>query len=227
MKARAATRLHALGAPRHADRRRDPDRHRRAEHAGVPAQQRIIAAANQLVTGTLTARAEAVKRQVPVTFVPERQPDGRHADVRAQRRQGLGDAGLHRVGGRERQHGRQRRTDLTDATDGNGVVDAGEQILMRSARARASSIGLGELRLHVRYGPSGFTRADRGRCAPAPRRRAAVRRPRPARRAPDRLSSARVVRIDRPGRGQVLQELRDVTTPTIAGTLGGVGPTCP
>lgn len=185
----------------------------------------MTAAANDLVTGILMARTEAVKRQAPVAWclsddpfavTPTCSPNPvtdsatRGFIVWVDENDNL-DANGARI--------------LTDATDGNVVVDANELVLMRSA-APGGSILTSTNCGHVSYGPSGFTRQVGALCFPATRvvlfcddrgRRAAA----------GSLSSARVVRIDRPGRAQVVQETVNVNAFITALAAGGINATCP
>ncbi len=181
----------------------------------------MTAAANQLVTGVLMARAEAVKRQAPVGLCLSANPTAATptcspnavADA-----QNLGfivwvdendnvDANGARI--------------LTDATDGNSVVDAGELVLMREV-APGGTIRVSANCGYVSYAANGFTRQAAGLCFPNPNRLILFCDDRGRRVAAGALSSARLVRIDRPGRGQVLQETADIN-PLIAST----GAACP
>jgi prepilin-type N-terminal cleavage/methylation domain-containing protein len=181
----------------------------------------MTAAANQLLTGLIIARTEAVKRQAPVgvclsanptAATPTCSPNG-VADsttlgfiVWVDEKNNNFDAnGMHVV---------------TDPTYGNGVVDATELVLMREAPP-GGTIKVSANCGNVSYAPNGFTRRPGGLCNPAPHLFLFCD-DRGRRLAAGALSSARVVRIDAPGRGQVLTEQTDVD-PQIAGTAG----TCP
>jgi hypothetical protein len=120
---------------------------------------------------------------------------------------------------------------LTDATDGNAAIDAGEDVLVRT-RAPAGNIRLSASCGYASFGPTGSLRQVGAACAPAAPATAPTRavlfcddRGRAA--ASGGLSSARVVRIDRPGRAQVLTETSQVDTTIAALALGGVNVTCP
>jgi hypothetical protein len=79
---------------------------------------------------------------------------------------------------------------------------------------------------YVSYAPTGFTRQI-GACFPNPTLSILLCDDRGRRVAAGSLSSARVVQIDRPGRGQVLTETAQVD-PVIAALAGaGVAATCP
>jgi hypothetical protein len=74
---------------------------------------------------------------------------------------------------------------------------------------------------HVSFAPTGFTRAVAGLCTNNPRN-VLFCDDRGRRMAAGSLSSARVVRIDQTGRGQVLQE-----SAAIDPLIGPLGATCP
>jgi len=186
----------------------------------------MTAAANQFVTGVLVARTEAVKRQAPVTLclsdnptavTPTCSPNGvadsatRGFVVFVDENNNL-DANGARI--------------LTDATDRNGVVDANELVLMQSV-APGGTMRISANCGYVSYLPTGFTRQIAGLCNPAVRA-VLFCDDRGRRMAAGSLSSARAVRIDQTGRGQVLQDTADVD-PVITGTLpaSGINPTCP
>jgi type IV fimbrial biogenesis protein FimT len=186
----------------------------------------ITSAANTFVTGTLAARTEAVKRQVPVTLclsddATAPNPTCLPGAVADSLTRGFvvwvdenGDVDANGI------------PDLTDATDGNGVIDAGERLLMRGA-APGGTIRTSANCGHVSYGPNGFPRAIAGACAPN-NRTFLFCDDRGNRVAAGQLSTARVVRIDPPGRGQVLHELADVGAAIASPVeLAPINPTCP
>jgi type IV fimbrial biogenesis protein FimT len=186
----------------------------------------IIAAANNLVTGTLLARAEAVKRQVPVTLCLSDNPTAATPTCSPNQVKDSSTRGFIvwvDENGNVMGDG-TGRPNLTDATDGNAVVDAGETVLMRSV-APGGTIKVSANCGYVSYGPNGFPRAAAGLCAPSTR---AVLYCDDRGRKPSAgdLSSARVVQIDPVGRGQVFQERADVDN-AVTNTLSAVGPTCP
>ena len=185
----------------------------------------MTAAANDFVTGVLMARTEAVKRQAfvaiclsdnPTDANPTCEPDGvadsqRGFIVWVDENDNF-DANGARI--------------LTDGSDGDAVVDvgAGELVLMQSAWP-GGTIQVSANCGHVSFAPTGFTRAVPGECVANPRS-VLFCDDRGRRIAAGSLSSARLVRIDLPGRGQVFQELAAITA-EIAGSLAGVAPTCP
>jgi type IV fimbrial biogenesis protein FimT len=184
----------------------------------------MTAAANDLVTAVLTARTEAVKRQAFVTLCLSADP---LAPVPVCAPNAVADA----TSGYVVFVDENNNTDangariLVDATDGNLVVDANELVLLRTP-IRTDSIRLTTNCGHVSFSPNGFTRQAGGFCFPAVRQ-VLFCDDRGRRVAAGSLSAARVVRIDRPGRGQVLQEVANINT-AIANLAGaGVPPTCP
>jgi type IV fimbrial biogenesis protein FimT len=182
----------------------------------------MTAAANDLVTGVLMARTEAVKRQAFVTVCLTDDPLAatpacQNAAVVDSTTRGFivfvdendnFDAAGARI--------------LNDVTDGNAAVDINEQILMRSV-PRGAPMMLSASHGCVSYGPNGFTRPAGGACFPAGTARFVVYCDDRGRRATaGSFSSARAIRIDRPGRAQVLQDVALVNA-----VIGAVGATCP
>jgi type IV fimbrial biogenesis protein FimT len=184
----------------------------------------MTAAANDLVTAVLTARTEAVKRQAFVTLCLSNDPlapapvclpnpvaDAASGFVVFVDENGNTDANGARI--------------LVDVTDGNAAIDANEPVLMRTD-VRVDSIRLTADCGHVSFSPNGFTRQVAALCFPAVRS-VLLCDDRGSRIAAGSLSAARVVRIDRPGRGQVLQEQGDIAAAIGVLTAAGVAPTCP
>ena len=184
----------------------------------------ITAAANDLVTAVLSARTEAVKRQAFVTLclsddplaptpacLPNPVADATSGFVVFVDENGNTDANGARI--------------LVDATDGNAVIDGNEPVLMRTD-VRVDSIRLTADCGHVSFGPNGFTRQVAALCFPAVRS-VLLCDDRGSRIAAGALSSARAVRIDRPGRGQVLQEDADIIATIGVLAAAGVAPNCP
>jgi type IV fimbrial biogenesis protein FimT len=197
----------------------------------------MTAAANDLITAALVARTEAVKRQSFVGWCLSNDPMAdppvcSPGSVIDNSTAGFGyvvwvdennnfDANGARI--------------LTDASDGNVVIDGGEEVLTRTV-APGGNIGLSANCGYASFGPTGALRQVGAACVPAAPAAPATRavlfcddRGRAA--AAGGLSSARVVRIDRPGRALVLQETASVNT-MIAGIaagpgMGGVNAACP
>ncbi len=185
----------------------------------------MTGAANEIITATLLARSEALKRQVPVTFCLSDDPTAEAptcspGPVKDSAARGfivwVDESGPLDANG---------APDLGDATDGNGAYDAGEQVLRRSAPPGGSirtSANCG----YVAYGPNGFSRGVAGLCFPA-RRLILLCDSRGNRVAYGDESTARLVQIDRPGRGQVIPELTAVTNGIGGNANQQVDATCP
>jgi type IV fimbrial biogenesis protein FimT len=184
----------------------------------------MTAAANDLVTAVLTARTEAVKRQAPVGFCLSANPTDANPVCEPDP---VGDSTFGFIVWVDENNNFDANGAriLTDGTDGNAVVDAGELVLMQAA-APGGSVRISTNCGQASFAPTGFTRAVAGECFP-PVTTMLFCDDRGRRMAAGSLSSARVVRIDRPGRGQVLQEVADVDTVIADLTALGVNPTCP
>ena len=202
---------------------------------GVPSMMQLsrsgsmTAAANDLVTATLMARTEAVKRQAPVTLCLSDNPtDANPACVPGSVSDSATRGFVVFVDENDNFNADGTRK-LDDGTDGNGVIDAGELVLSQTAAPGASSnVRVSASCGYVSFAPTGFTRPIAGQPCNMPRlvlfcddrgRRAAA----------GQLSSARVVRIPSAGRAQVLSELGQVTTliALLNSPLHGVPTTCP
>jgi type IV fimbrial biogenesis protein FimT len=170
----------------------------------------MASAANELIGGLYAARAEAVKRQVPVTLCGSAAPLVPGPVCSA------GGNGGFIVFVDENGDG-----DLTDPTDGNGAVDAGETVLLQRPAPGGTLSVTGNGGEYVAYGPNGFA------VSPAPGH------PQPAtttlllcdERGNVDLggrSAARVVTIAPTGRAQTLQTPAD-----IAAAVAITGGACP
>lgn len=169
----------------------------------------IVAAANEIVTGTLLARSEAIKRQTPVMFCLSDNPTAANPTCLPNAVQDSDTRGF---------------VVFVDE-DGDGSIDAGDQLLMQSA-APGGTIRLSANCGHVGYGRNGFTRSVAGLCNP-PVRTVLLCDERGRRQTSGSLSAARVVRIDRPGRGQVLSEMADVAAAIGPDATQQANGTCP
>jgi prepilin-type N-terminal cleavage/methylation domain-containing protein len=197
----------------------------------------MSAAANDFVTAVLAARTEAIKRQVPVTLCLSDDPLAAtpvcQTGAATDSTRGFVvfvDENDNRVDG---------IPNLGDPTDGNAAFDAGagETEVLRRTAAPGGSIRLSTNCGYVTFGPTGMPQRAGALCFPftsgTPWSAFLFCDDRGRRIAAGGLSAARIVRIDRFGRGQVLQELDGPNgtgiTNTIAGTLvpAGVSPTCP
>jgi type IV fimbrial biogenesis protein FimT len=180
----------------------------------------MTAAANQLVTGLLLARTEAVKRQVPVGVCLSANPTAANPVCSPNGVLDATNLGFV-VWVDENNNFVNGSHVLTDATDGNGVIDPGEDILMQEA-APGGTMLVSTNCGNVSYGANGFTRTAAALCNPPAGRAFLFCDDRGRRLAAGSLSSARVVTVDRPGRGQVIQE-----KVAIDPVIGALGANCP
>ncbi|HEX6992709.1 MAG TPA: GspH/FimT family pseudopilin [Gammaproteobacteria bacterium] len=175
----------------------------------------MASAANELLTATLLARAEAVKRQVPVTLCLSANFDAAAPTCAAGAAANSSTVGFIvwvDESGAEDANGSPV---ITDATDGDHVVNdtlnGDDLIILRRSPPPGGTITISADAGFVTFMPSGYPRRpfagrtvlfcdDRGN------------------RAAGGLSSARAVRIDATGRGQVLTEVDD-----IEGALADIG----
>jgi type IV fimbrial biogenesis protein FimT len=183
----------------------------------------MTAAANDLITAMLTGRVEAVKRQAPVAWclsddplvaMPTCSPGvvmnsaTRGFVVWVDENNNL-DANGARI--------------LTDPTDGNAVIDAGELILTRGVPP-GGTIRLSTNCGHIQFLPTGFPRTVGVPCNPN-ERVVLYCDDRGQRMAAGSLSSARVVLTNRLGRATVFSEMASVSP--WAGAMVAGGATCP
>lgn len=150
----------------------------------------MAAATNDLVTATLFARSEALKRQSLVTLCMSPNPA---AEVPT--------CGVNPEGGFIVFVDENGNGVLTDATDGNGAVDAGERLLLRRT-APGGSIRVWSDTPHVTYGANGFPRQAAGPGSGARFLFCDDRGHRPS----SDGSAARLVWIESSGRGAVRAE---------------------
>jgi type IV fimbrial biogenesis protein FimT len=187
---------------------------------GVPSFKEFLrnnamsAAVNDVVTGVLLARAEAVKRQVPVTLCASADPN---AAAPACGTFSGGGAGGYIVFVDE-----NGNDVLTDSTDGNAKLDSGETVLLRRTAPGGQIAVWADGGSYITYGTNGFktTKAsgqakdsitemlfcdDRGNEARGD------------------ISTARLVNIDWAGRADV-----ETSHDKIAGAVGDfTGASCP
>lgn len=180
----------------------------------------MTAVANDLITGVLVARTEAVKQQAPVTLCLSDNPLAANPTCAAGGVTNSATRGFFVFVDENNNFNADGSRNLGDANDGNGVRDAGELVLMQSA-APGGSILVSANCGYVSFAPTGFTRQAAGLCFPAVRS-ILYCDDRGRRVAAGSLSSARAVTIDRPGRGQVLTETAAIDPIIIA-----LGATCP
>ncbi len=190
----------------------------------------MTTAANQLLTGLIVARTEAVKRQSPVGVCLSANPTAAIPTCSPNAVANSTTLGFVVWVDENNNFDANGARVLNDATDGNGVVDANELVLMREVPPGGTmrvSANCG----YVSYGTNGFTRNIVGLCANNPRA-VLFCDDRGRRVAAGSLSSARAVKVDRLGRGLVFQQAglnADTQTVNYAITtdLVGVNPTCP
>jgi type IV fimbrial biogenesis protein FimT len=177
----------------------------------------VTAAANQLITAVLAARAEAVKRQVPITLCASPNPTATNPTCSIS---GVGTNGGFIVWVDENGNLDGNGTPVTtDGTDGNAVIDANEvtaaQPLIIQTAAPGGTINVWANSGYISYGPNGFRRQATG-TATLPVTWLLFCDDRGNRSAGQLgagvfLSTARALRIDPTGRGVVLQTTAEVT----------------
>jgi type IV fimbrial biogenesis protein FimT len=185
----------------------------------------IISSSNEIITGILAARAEAVKRQVPVVLCASPNPTAANPVCVPN---GAGANGGFIVWVDENGNfDANGSPNLADPTDGNAAVDPGEAVLIQRPRP-GGTINVWADSGYIAYGPAGFRRN-----VPATGLPSAgwilLCDDRGNRPAAGQLSSARVVRIDATGRGLVQQSVAEVTfgLNQIRMSAVGAGATCP
>jgi type IV fimbrial biogenesis protein FimT len=181
----------------------------------------IAAAANDLVSATLAARAEAVKRQVPVTLCASANPTAVNPVCSPT---GAGANGGFFVWVDENGNTNPLTGEpiINDASDGDAVVNAGELVLL-ARPAPGGAINVFANTGVVSYGPNGFRRLTIAGLAAQPPVFSVLYCDDRGNRATSTGSTARIVRIDQAGRGQTLRDVADVT-PAIATIAGAVCP---
>lgn len=185
----------------------------------------MTAAANDFVTATLLARTEAVKRQAPVTFCLSLNPTDTPPTCAPAAVYGSLTSGYVVFVDENNNVDADGARILTDATDGNGAIDAGELVLSQTAAPGASSsVRISANCGYISYAPTGFRRQAGALC-----NQAVIATlfcdDRGERRAAGDLSSARIVLTGRAGRAQAQAE-RAAFTPYMTGfNAGGAG--CP
>jgi len=208
---------------------------------GVPSLQdaqrnsAVNAAANDLITGLLAARAEAVKRQVPVTLCASPDPSAQ-PPVCSQTGAGANGGFIVWVDF-DPTHVDANQSPVLTASDGNAVVDAGEvtpqqPILIRNAPPPTMAPA-GTLRIfagtagvssgYITYFPNGFPRNAAG--APAFVRLVLYCDDRGNKSGPGgaAFSTARLVQIDQTGRAIVNSNKNDIAA-QLANIPGAVCP---
>lgn len=177
----------------------------------------MTAAANDFVTAALQARTEAVKRQAPVTMCLTDNPlDPTPTCINARVDGSLTRGYVVFVDENDNFNADGTRM-LDDASDANATIDVGELVLSRYIAPGAnSSVRVTSNCGYTTYAPTGFTRRAKGAGPPLPcwqtERIVLLCDDRGHTRAAGDLATARVVRLNRVGRPQVLSEFADVDT---------------
>jgi type IV fimbrial biogenesis protein FimT len=181
----------------------------------------MTAAANDLITGLLAARAEAVKRQVPVTLCASANPSAANP-VCSQNGAGTNGGFIVWVDW-DPAHLDANQSPTLSGNDGNAAVDANELVLIRSGPPPSAAPN-GTLNVwgattgtvssgYVSFGANGFVRQATGvAVAPATLVLYCDDRGRRASSGGNAFSSARLVRIDRTGRANVQSVVADIGT---------------
>ena len=167
----------------------------------------MTGAANDLVAGLNLARAEAVKRQVFVTLCAS--PDVTLPVPQC----GVGNGGFI-VFADENGNGV-----ITDPTDGNAIVDPGEQIILQRDDPGGTINVFGDS-LYISYGTNGFARPAPGQ--PTPSATSILYCDERGNRDAGGRSAARVVNIAPTGRAQTMRDQADVVV--AVATTGGICP---
>jgi type IV fimbrial biogenesis protein FimT len=182
----------------------------------------IAAATNDLVSATLAARAEAIKRQVPVTLCANSSV-APGAPVCSPTGAGANGAFFVWVDENGNTNPLTGQPILTDATDGNAVFNNGETLLFERPAPGGTLNVFGNTGF-VSYGPNGFRRSNVGTLpAQVAGNFNVLYCDERGNRESSSGSTARVVRIDQTGRGQALRDVVEITN--AIGTIPGA--VCP
>ena len=166
----------------------------------------MTASANDLLTGILMARNEAVKRQAPVTWCLSANPLAATPVCSAGLTMNSTTVGfVVWVDENNNTDGATGARILTDPTDGNFAVDTDELILTRGT-APGLPIRTSTNCPTLQFLPTGFPRVNGAPCT-ANERIVLFCDDRGLRMAAGTLSSARIVLTNRLGRSQVLSEV--------------------
>jgi len=188
----------------------------------------MTAAANDLVTATLMARTEAVKRQAPVTLCLSDNPTAVAPTCSNGAVFGSATRGYVVFVDENNNFDADGARVLTDGTDNNHTIDAGELVLGQTAAPGATTrVRVSANCGYVTFGPTGFPFPLAAPCNTAiTQRNVLFCDDRGLRVAAGGLLTARMVRTDRTGRPQVLTEINHFTALTMTGfNAGGAG--CP
>jgi len=201
----------------------------------------ITGAANDLITGLLAARAEAVKRRVPVTLCASPDPSAANP-VCSQNGAGANGGFIVWVDENQNPDPASGTPTLTDATDGNAVVDANEvtplqPVLIRQAPPPSMAPN-GTLQIfaagcnpfpacvnsgYITFQPNGFPRQAAGAPLVLARVLYCDERGNKNGAGGANFSTARLVQIDQTGRGDVVTNRADIAA-AVAAIPGAVCP---
>ena len=175
----------------------------------------MSAAANDLVTALLVARTEAVKRQAPVTLCLTDNPTATTPTCAPGSVFDSATRGYVVWVDENNNFDADGARVLTDVTDGNRVIDAGELVLSQIAAPGATTrVHVTASCGHLTFAPTGFLLPPVPPCGTSLVRAVIFCDDRGQRVAAGSLASTRAVRMRATGRPEVLQEL-SVITPLI------------
>jgi prepilin-type N-terminal cleavage/methylation domain-containing protein len=188
----------------------------------------MTAAANNLVTATLMARTEAVKRQAPVTLCLSDNPTVATPTCAAGPVFDSATRGYVVFVDENNNFDGDGARALTDATDGNHVIDAGELVLSQTdAPGITTRVHISANCGYITFAPTGFALPLAAPCNPAIAQRSVLFcDDRGVRVAAGSMATARIVRTDRTGRAQALAEPGQFTALIMTGFNAG-GANCP
>jgi Tfp pilus assembly protein FimT len=170
----------------------------------------MTAAANDLISATLMARTEAVKRQAFVTVCLSDNPTDSPPVCTSGLVADSATRGFVVFVDENNNVDADGARILTDGTDGNAVIDGGELVLSQIAAPGASSnVRVSSNCGHISYAPTGFQRPVPG-LACQTTKLVLFCDDRGRRMAAGDLSSARIVRTPGSGRAEAFAEVAQV-----------------
>jgi len=188
----------------------------------------MTAATNDFITATLVARTEAVKRQAPVTLCLSDDPTAATPTCAPGSVANSTTRGFVVFVDENNNFDGDGARVVTDATDGNAVIDPGELVLSRTVAPGATTrVQISANCGYITFAPTGFTRQVAGLACPGTRL-VLFCDDRGRRVAAGSLSSARVVRTPAAGRAQALSEVLEVNALfTVLTAVQGIAAVCP
>jgi len=170
------------------------------------------AAANDLLTGILVARTEALRRQVPVALCLTLDATAATPTCAPNAVADSDTLGFFVWVDENGDTDALGNPDIADPTDGNAVVDPGETIVLMRNVARGLPTRLSANCGNVTFGANGWIRQTGTPCRATPNQAQFFTYcdNRGRRATSGNLSSARAIRVDATGRGVVLQETAQV-----------------